>query len=76
MRTLLLTALSSCVLAVAPAYAKHIHGLSHSITGFVGDAHVHHHPGYFPTTRKWGFRYIKGGRCHHYHYFKPLHRDC
>ena len=76
MRAMLLSAVVACLVSATPAEATHLRGKSHSITGFVGNAHVHHHPGYFPPRPVWGFRYVKGGRCHHYHYYKPYHRDC
>jgi hypothetical protein len=76
MRNIVLALISASVVFGAPALGKSARELTH--------AHSRHAVLIMPFTARVSvsvpahaaFRYRKGGRCHHYHYYKPVVPDC
>ena len=79
MRPILLAMILTFVGPLAAALGEHARESSDAYTGYVTVAHAHRQAKRLstrPPPAHAAFRYRKGGRCHHYHYYKPKYPDC
>ena len=64
---------------LAPALGEHVRESRDAYTGYVTVTHAHRRAKRLstrPPQARAAFRYRKGGRCHHYHYYGPKYPDC
>ena len=75
MRIIVLAMILASVASGAPALAEsaqsHVHN-RHAVL----DHNLHRQGKRISVPAHAAFRYRKGGRCHHYHYYKPVVPDC
>ena len=78
MRPVVLAMILTFAGPLAPALGEHARESSDAYTGYVTVAHAHRQAKRLSTRppAHAAFRYRKGGRCHHYHYYKPKYPDC
>jgi hypothetical protein len=67
--------LASVASGAAPALAEPAQELRHAHNRHAVLDHVLHGKR-LSIPAHAAFRYRKGGRCHHYHYYKPVVPDC
>jgi hypothetical protein len=77
MRIMVLAMILASVASGAPALAEPAQELRHAHNRPAVLNHVLHRQGKrLSVPAHAAFRYRKGGRCHHYHYYKPVVPDC
>jgi hypothetical protein len=77
MRTVLAMILALST-TIAPVQGAHVGESDNSHAGRAHAQHLTKDPSAresIPIARP-AFRYRKGGRCHHYHFYKHIHPDC
>jgi hypothetical protein len=74
MRHMVLAVIFASVASGAPALGKPVQETTQAHSPPAVLDHVFHRQGKRPAHA--AFRYRKGGRCHHYHYYKPVVPDC
>jgi hypothetical protein len=77
MRMLVLAMISASVASSAPALGKPVQEVKHAHSRYTDLEYVFHRQVKRQSVPAHAaFRYRKGGRCHHYHYYKPVVPDC
>jgi hypothetical protein len=77
MRRIVLAIILASVASGAPALGKPAQEWTHAYSPPAVPDHVfHRQKKRLSVPPHAAFRYRKGGRCHHYHYYKPVVPDC